>query len=130
LRPIKQDNPTSPYIVIDSLVGRTEKVPIFINRDGVEDFVSPHTINEIFVAGVVRFQMQLIDKTKFQFMVCLNGALTDAQRAHAIAATEHRLRELLDQKLMSNVTFAVVPVDDLPVDAKTRKFKLIVDAQQ
>jgi len=129
LRPIEQSNPTSPYILIDSLVGRTEKVPEFINRDGMEDFISPHTINEIFIDGVVRFQMRLVSKTSFQFMICLDSKLNASQRAAAIAATEHRLRELLDQKRMSNVTFAVVAVDDLPVDPKTRKFRLIADAQ-
>jgi phenylacetate-coenzyme A ligase PaaK-like adenylate-forming protein len=128
LRPITPQNPSSPYIVIDSLVGRTEKVPAFLNRDGEEDFISPHTINEIFVAGIVRFQMRLIDKTRFQFAVILDSALNAQQRAEAVAATERRLREVLDQKQMNNVTFEVTPVDDLPLDVRTRKFRLIVDA--
>lgn len=128
LRPIEQTNPTSPYLVINSLIGRTEKVPTFTNRDGVEDFISPHTINEIFVAGISRFQMQLVSKTKFLFKVILDSSLSDAQRAEVIAATKLRLRELLEQKLMSNVEFEVVPTDDLPVNPRTRKFQLIVDA--
>jgi phenylacetate-coenzyme A ligase PaaK-like adenylate-forming protein len=128
LRPIAQANPKSPHMVINSLVGRTEKVPMFTNRDGVEDFISPHTINEIFVAGVVRFQMRLIDKTRFQFAVILDSALNAKQRLEAVAATARRLREVLDQKQMSNVTFEVTPVDDLPLDVRTRKFRLIVDA--
>jgi hypothetical protein len=109
-------------------VGRTEKVPAFLNRDGEEDFISPHTINEIFVAGLVRFQMRLIDKTRFQFAVILDSALNAQQKADALAATERRLREVLDQKQMNNVTFEVTPVDDLPLDVRTRKFRLIVDA--
>jgi phenylacetate-coenzyme A ligase PaaK-like adenylate-forming protein len=128
LRPLPVQDPTTPYVVIDSLVGRTEKVPVFINQDGVDDFISPHTVNEIFIAGVARFQMRLVNKAHFQFAVCLDPALNTAQRASAVAATERRLRELLNQKLMSNVTFAVVPVDDLPLDPRTRKFRLIVDA--
>jgi len=128
LRPVEQQNPASPHTVIDSLVGRTEKVPTFINQDGEEDFISPHTINEIFVAGVERFQMRLVSKNAFQFMVCLNPALDMEKKAEAISATERRLHELLSQKRMGNVTSTVVPVDDLPLDPKTRKFKLIVDA--
>jgi phenylacetate-coenzyme A ligase PaaK-like adenylate-forming protein len=128
LRPVEQANPTSPYLVIKSLIGRTEKVPTFMNRDGVEDFISPHTINEIFVAGITRFQMQLVSKTKFVFKVVLDPLLSAAQRAETLRATERRLRELLDQKLMQNVTFEVVPTDDLPVNPRTRKFQLIVDA--
>ncbi len=128
LRPVAQTNPTSPYLVIKSLIGRSEKVPTFLNRDGTEDFISPHTINEIFVAGIARFQLQLVSKTRFVFKVVLEASLDEAQRAEAIAGTERRLREILDQKQMSNVTFDVVPTFDLPVNSRTGKFQLIVDA--
>jgi phenylacetate-CoA ligase len=50
LRPVVNST-VSPYTEIESLIGRSELVPTFINRDGTEDFISPHTINEIFVAG-------------------------------------------------------------------------------
>jgi phenylacetate-CoA ligase len=128
LRPIAPQPTSSPYIVIDSLVGRTEKMPMFVNRDGAEDFIHPISVVELFIAGVTRFQMRLIDKTSFQFAVCLDPQLDAVQRAGTLAATEKRLREFLEQKLMSNVTFTVLTVADLPVDPKTGKFKLIVDA--
>jgi hypothetical protein len=128
LQPIAQSDSRSPYLVIGSLVGRTERMPVFLNRDGVEDFISPHSINEIFIAGVTRFQMQLVDKNSFRFMVVLDSSLDDARRASAIVATERRLRELLDQKWMNNVAVSVVPAKDLPVNPATRKFELIVNA--
>jgi len=132
LRPLPNekppDNPQAPYIVIDNIVGRTEKMPLFLNRDGVEDFVHPISIVELFIAGVTRFQMQLVSKSSFRFLVCLDGLLNPQQRAETLAATQQRLREFLNQKLMDNVTFEVIPVADLPVDPKTGKFKLIVDA--
>lgn len=37
------------------------------------------------------------------------------------------LRDILDRKLMDNVRFEVVGVDGLPVDPRTRKFRLIID---
>ena len=46
LRPVASEE-HAPYLVIESLVGRNELQPVFKNRDGVEDFISPHTINEI-----------------------------------------------------------------------------------
>ena len=76
LRPVPSGE-HSPYLVIESLVGRNELQPVFKNRDGVEDFVSPHTINEIFVAGVTRFQLELTGETSFRFMICLDAALDD-----------------------------------------------------
>jgi phenylacetate-coenzyme A ligase PaaK-like adenylate-forming protein len=130
LRPVANSQLTTPYIEIESLVGRTEMMPMFINRDGAEDFVSPHTINELFVAGVTRFQMHLLSKTSFRFMVCLDSQLNPAQRAAAVTGMERCLRQVLDQKLMNNVTFDVIATDDLSVNPKTRKFNLIIDARE
>src|SRR5262245_51057944 len=93
----------APYLVIENIVGRNELLPRFKNRDGVEDFVSPHTVNEVFVAGVTRFQLQLIGEAEFRFMICLDPTLDAAQRSAAIAAVGVRLREILARKRMDNV---------------------------
>jgi phenylacetate-CoA ligase len=128
LRPVASDA-HAPYLVVESVVGRSELQPSFKNRDGVLDFVSPHTINEIFVAGVTRFQMQLQGDNAFRFMVCLDSALGSEQRAACIAAVRTRLQEILARKRMENVEFAVAATDELPVNPRTRKFQLIVDAR-
>ena len=129
LHPIEGDTSASPYITIESLVGRSEVVPTFVNDQGTEDFISPHTINEIFVPGVNRFQLHILDKDKFRFKICLNSALDATQQSEALAGTKTRLEEILEQKKMRNVMFDVVAVDDLPVNPRTRKFQLIVDAR-
>jgi phenylacetate-coenzyme A ligase PaaK-like adenylate-forming protein len=126
LRPVDSGK-HAPYLVIESLVGRNELQPVFKTRDGGEDFISPHTINEVFVAGVTRFQMHLLGDQAFRFMVCLDTALDAEQRAAAIKAVSDRLREILARKRMENVRFEVLAVDDLPVNPRTRKFQLIVD---
>jgi phenylacetate-coenzyme A ligase PaaK-like adenylate-forming protein len=126
LRPVEA-GAHAPYLVIESLVGRNELQPVFRNRDGAEDFISPHTINEVFVAGVTRFQLQLTGAAEFRFMVCLDGALDAAARTAAVDGVARRLREILARKRMDNVRFEVVATDDLPVNPRTRKFQLIVD---
>jgi phenylacetate-coenzyme A ligase PaaK-like adenylate-forming protein len=126
LRPVDSAE-HAPYLVIESLVGRNELLPKFKNRDGVEDFISPHTINEIFVAGVTRFQLQITGDTEFRFMIVLDPALSPDARTAASDAVAARLREILARKRMDNARFAVVPTDDLPVNPRTRKFQLIVD---
>jgi phenylacetate-coenzyme A ligase PaaK-like adenylate-forming protein len=126
LRPV-DSGVHAPYLVIESLVGRNELQPVFKTRDGGEDFVSPHTINEIFVAGVTRFQMHLLGPEAFRFMICLDPTLGAEQRSIAIKGVFDRLTEILARKRMDNVRFEVLAVDDLPVDPRTRKFKLIVD---
>jgi phenylacetate-CoA ligase len=113
-------------IVIHNLVGRTEQMPLFVNSAGAKDFLSPHTINEIFVEGVTRFQMQITGPSSFRFPICVDAALNAAGRAAAAAGVSSRLREILAQKNLSNVTFEVPIVADIPLNERTRKFQLIV----
>ncbi len=127
LRPLSGDSSRSPYMRIEGLVGRSETMPMFANEDGIVDFISPFTIIEIFVAGVQRFQMHLLGPASFRFAVCLDPMLTPTQRAESIAGIEQRLRAILEQKRMRNVTSTIDVVDDLPLDPKSRKFRLIVD---
>jgi len=133
LRPIAAANAQhGPYLEIESLVGRTEMMPKFLNQDGIEDFISPHTVNEIFVAGVSRFQMQLTGPTAFRFVVCLDPSLDVGQRAESVRGVERRLSEILAQKRMSNVQFTVRTVDEIALNPRSRKFQLIIkdDATQ
>jgi len=124
LRPVSP--PEARPVVIRNLVGRTEQMPIFVNREGVKDFISPHTINEIFVKGVTRFQMQITGQSSFRFPICVEPALDGEARAAAAASVKSRLKEILLQKGLGNVTFDVPIVADIPLNERTRKFQLIV----
>jgi phenylacetate-CoA ligase len=124
LRPI---GPTGTRrIVIKNLVGRTEQMPVFVNGAGAKDFISPHIINEIFVKGVTRFQMQITGPSSFRFPICVDAALDEAERATAAAGVRARLAEILAQKGLNNVAFEVQIVADIPLNERTRKFQLIV----
>ncbi len=127
LRPVASGSTASPYLVINSLVGRTERIPDFVNRNGDVDFIHPITVVELFIPGVTRFQMRLVDRTFFRFAVVCDPALDQAEHGQALDATRARLRSLLDQKLMQNVSFEVVSVEDIPIDPQSGKFRLIVD---
>ena len=78
LRPVSA--PQARRIVIQNLVGRTEQMPVFVNGAGAKDFISPHIINEIFVNGVTRFQMQITGPSSFRFLICVDAALADAEQ--------------------------------------------------
>ena len=129
LRPLADMSRYRPYLAVESLVGRTEIQPVFTTDDGGQDFISPHTINEVFVAGLNRFQLHVLSADAFRFLVCLDPALDAAAGERCVRAVEERLRDILTRKRMRNVRFEVVVTDDLPVDSKTRKFRLIVDAR-
>jgi len=124
LRPVSA--PGAPRIVIQNLVGRTEQMPVFVNGAGARDFISPHIINEIFVKGVTRFQMQITGASSFRFPICVDAGLDEAGRAHAETGVRLRLAEILAQKGLSNVRFEVQIVADIPLNERTRKFQLIV----
>jgi phenylacetate-CoA ligase len=119
--------PDARFIVIENLVGRAEQMPIFENGAGGKDFISPHTINEIFVDGVTRFQMQITGPSAFRFPICVDAKLNEVARALAADGVKKRLRAILEQKGLSNVTFEVPIVADIPLNERTRKFQLIVD---
>ena len=78
----------------------------------------------------MRFQLHLTGPSAFRFLVILDPALDAAGRAEALRGVDARLKEILAQKGMPNVTFEVAPVDDLPVNPRTRKFQLIVDDRE
>jgi phenylacetate-coenzyme A ligase PaaK-like adenylate-forming protein len=125
LRPISA--PDAPRILIESLVGRAERMPLFVNASGDKDFISPHTINEIFVKGVTRFQMQITGPAAFRFAICLEPKLDAVQRSAAVAGVTARLAEILAQKGLGNVAFDVPIVADIALNERTRKFQLIVN---
>jgi phenylacetate-CoA ligase len=106
--------------------GRNEHVPIFINEHGEQDFISPHIVNEFLVKHVRRFQLKVESPTACVFRVCLQPGLHDVQRERTIAEVDRRFGALLAQKEMSNVEYRIDVLDELPVDPKTGKFRLIV----
>ena len=95
---------------------------LFVNhgRQGL----SARTINEIFVEGVTRFQMQVTGPASFRTDLRRTAAGRDARRGRR--RREARLRS--SRAKAGNVTFEVPVVEDIPVNERTRKFQLIVAA--
>lgn len=127
IHPLADDNSHAPYLTTQSVVGRTEIIPEFLNENEQVDYISPFTIMDLYIPGVTRFQMCLIDRSHFQFKICAEPASGEQQKVEAIRATEKRLQEIFSQKRMSNVEFSVILLDDLPVDEENGKFSLIVN---
>ena len=128
LQPVSE--PDARLIIVKGLVGRVEKLPTFVNGAGSSDFLSPHTINEIFVPGVTRFQMQITGPASFRFPFCVDGSLDGQGRATAAAGIRERLQQILKQKGLENVAFETQIVPEIPLNERTRKFQLIIDTRQ
>jgi phenylacetate-CoA ligase len=114
-----------PYTKVKDLVGRMEQALIFTNRHGSEDFICPIIIVEFHVKNLRRFQIQLLSKSSFLFKACLEKGLGPKEREEVFRDIRMKFQEILSQKEMDNVTFDIEEVDDLQVDPKTGKFRLI-----
>jgi len=116
-----------PYQAIAEVAGRVESQARFKNRHGSVDGISPHTINEILVPHVRQFQMRLRDPESFDFAVVLQAGIHQDQKHQALTAARSTLSAILVEKEMHNVRFDVLPVDEIPVDPRTGKFRLILN---
>jgi phenylacetate-coenzyme A ligase PaaK-like adenylate-forming protein len=123
---VPDPDPVYPFRKIKEEFGRSEQIPYFRNAAGKIDFLSPHAINALQLNGVKRFQLVVKDKTSCLIRVCPAEGLSDAARRGAIADVRAKMSEVLVAKNMGNVAVAIEEVDDLPVDPRTGKFRLIV----
>jgi len=130
LRFTDRASPYGHYPVIEPLVGREEWVPRFRNTLGQSEFLSASAIEEASVPGIWRFQLRCRDETSFRFAVCMDAGLDAVQQARAVQAVQGRLREILDKKGLSNVTFEIDVVEDIAVNPVTRKFQLVLPPPQ
>jgi phenylacetate-CoA ligase len=130
LVPAADPDPIFPFTKVEDVVGRVEHTPIFLNRHGREDFLSPMFLVDIAIVGLRRYQFDLIDQTSFVFrMEAASGTGPEAREKLNREARDW-LNKLLIQKQMDNVTFDIELVDDIPIDAKSGKFKLILPPNQ
>lgn len=126
LEPIEDPNPIYPFTKIKNVVGRVEHTPIFINQYGREDFISPMFLTDIAIENLRRYQFQLIDNTSFVFKLEPVLGLHSEAKTKLKNEVKHWLDTLLTRKNMKNVHFNIEEVDNIPIDPKTRKFRLIL----
>ncbi len=115
-----------PHRHIADLVGRMEQAPVFLNRRGTEDFISPFVFIEFQVSNLRRFQLQIVSPLFFRFLAVFEAGLAPSERNAAIRDIEAGLQSILCQKEMDNVRFEIEEANDLLVDPQTGKFKLIL----
>ena len=120
------DDEHRPYRGVAELVGRSENAPIFRNRHGEPDWISPHTINQILLPRVRRFQLRVHGAESFTFAMVLEPGTDAAAERDTLSAAEACWSDLLAAKEMENVTCRIILVDDLPLDPQTGKFRLIL----
>ncbi len=125
LRPAANQGRLGPYRIVETLVGRREHAPVFLNARGERDSIHPIVLAEFYVRGLAAFQFRLLGPDSFRFLAQLEEGVHAGEVEAEITA---RLRALLREKGMENVRFGIERVPELPLDPETGKFRLIVPA--
>lgn len=129
LRRAPVDDPRFPYLALEGVVGRAEMTLMLRNDDGVVEALLPYSFIGLYVPDVLGFQARIGADAALTLRVRVDPAVDAGRRATALAAIGAKVRGLLDGKRMRGVALAVVEVDALEPDARTGKFKVIVDAR-
>ena len=111
-----------PFTLVNNIVGRNEYMLWLENYEGKMDFIHPLVIVEFYVKGLEKFQIVVKDKKSFDFL----AVITDTDKEQVVNKIREKLDKLLLEKKFTNVRYHVKVVDNLSVDPKTGKFKLIV----
>jgi phenylacetate-CoA ligase len=115
-----------PFIKIRDLVGRSEDTPVFVNRDGVEDFIHPSLIGELCVPGLNSWQIQLVNKTAFVFRARFEADRNREEKQAIRRGICEQLRAILSEKRMDNVEFEIEEVNGLKSDPTSGKTRMIL----
>lgn len=130
LTPVGIKTTAHPFTLIETLIARQEKMLTFTNRHGRADFIHPSVALSIVVPDMRGVQIVLVDDRHFVFRVQIDPAASEATRAEVHRKIQGKLRAMLAQKEMDNVTFEIEDVDQFGVDPRTRKFKMIIQHGQ
>ncbi len=127
---VPADDPSGRYPLtkIRDLVGRTEDRPVFRNRDGVEDFIHPSLIAELWIPGLKSWQIQLVDPSTFVFRARFDEGRSRDEKQSIRRTIRQQLREILTEKRMDNVDFQIEEVEKLKIDP-SGKTRMILNAE-
>jgi phenylacetate-coenzyme A ligase PaaK-like adenylate-forming protein len=115
-----------PLTKIRDLVGRSEDSPVFLNQDGVEDFIHPSLIGELLVPGLKSWQIQLVDQTSFVFLARFEANRGRDEKQAVRRQIREQLRAILTEKRMQNVAFQIEEIDRLKLDPVSGKTRMIL----
>lgn len=112
-----------PYSHIDGILGRSEEVMWFINKDGREDFLHPLVLDDIKAQGLIKYQFLQTSKRSFVLRVLIEREV-DLENIEPIIRKQ--LDIILAEKRFNNVEYTIERVEDIEINKLTGKSKLVV----
>lgn len=111
-----------PFTLIDDVVGRDEATIWLENKGGNLDFIHPLVMTDFYVKGLDKLQVILKDKKLFNLKIVIK----DRDKKTVIKEVKIKLDALLAEKNFNDVKYKIIVVENIPVDKKTCKFKLVI----
>jgi phenylacetate-CoA ligase len=130
LIPQKEALGRCPLTKIRDLVGRSEDSAVFLNQDGVQDFIHPSLIGELLVPGLRSWQIQIVDRTSFVFFARFEANLGPDEKQAIRREIREQLRAILAEKRMQNVDFQIEEIDRLKLDPASGKTRMILKPER
>lgn len=126
LIPVEDTGGLLPFTKIADVVGRVEHTPVFRNKYGKEDYISPSFLVDLAIENLRRYQFQILGPTAFVFRFEPVAKLSSSQKDVLVSRVKAWLDDLLKRKEMENLHYDIVEVDNIPLESKSGKFKLIL----
>jgi len=118
----KDEKKMLPFTLVENVVGRTEFVIWFENNEGEMDFIHPLIFTDFYVKGLDKIQIAIKSKASFEFRAVISSKNKEKVKKNIAK----KLDKLLSEKKFTNVKYEIKIVDNLSMDKKTGKFKLVV----
>lgn len=123
LLPKQFHHETSPFTVVENIVGRNEDMMWFENAQGERDFLHPLAMEGFTFDGMLDFQFKQTASNSF-VMYIQTSHLANEEALYTYM--EQRLQEIVNAKSLQYVEFEIIIVDEIYPDPQTGKKKLII----
>jgi phenylacetate-CoA ligase len=111
-----------PYTLIDNVIGRVESMIWFKNSEGKLDSLHPFLFVVFNVDGLYKYRVVVKNENSFEFL----AVISSKDKNKVVQLIHKELDKILRTKNFTNVTYKIKVVEDIPVDQKSGKYKLVV----
>ena len=112
----------SPFTHAKIVQSREEDL-MWFNKDGKKDFIHPLSVEGICIEGLLDYQFVKVNEQKFLMKIQIKAA---ANLEKIKTELDDFFAKLLQEKQLNFVQYEIEKVDEIKVDEKSRKKKLVI----
>lgn len=117
------------FPILEEISGRSEEILRFKKDDNHWDYLHPLVFVEFYVPGLERFQIIQRSENSFEMLAKINEI--NYAKGSILLAIHKKMNSILEEKnLLDYVKFKVTLTDDIEVNKKTGKLKLVIPLER